>query len=82
MWIKVAILVLFAALVVSLFSGLFFLLKDQGNTRRTLNSLGLRISLAAAMMALIGYGFYTGELRSKAPWDARLQQATQEQQSD
>jgi hypothetical protein len=82
MWIKVAILILFAGLVISLFSSLFFLLKDQGTTRRTLNSLGLRISLAAAMMALIGYGFYTGELRSKAPWDAKLRQAPQAQQSD
>jgi hypothetical protein len=82
MWIKVAILILFAALLVSLFSGLFFLLRDQGTTRRTLNSLGLRISLAAAMMALIGYGFVTGELRSKAPWDAKLEQTSQEQQSD
>lgn len=82
MWIKVAILTLFTGLLISLFSGLFFLMKDQGSTRRTLNSLGLRISLAAGMMALIGYGFYTGELRSKAPWDAKLQQASQEQQSD
>ena len=80
MWIKVAIVILFIALLISLFSGLFYLMKDQGTTRRTLHSLGFRISLAAAMMTLIGYGLYTGELRSKAPWDAKLrQQASQEQ---
>jgi hypothetical protein len=81
MWIKIAIVTLFAALVVSLFSGLYYLMKDQGTTRRTLNSLGLRITLAAAMMALIGYGFYTGELRSKAPWDAKLRQQPSQDQS-
>ena len=73
MWLKIAILVAFAGLLMSLASGLIFLLKDQGTTRRTLHSLGVRITLATIMMALIAYGLVTGQLRSQAPWTAELQ---------
>ena len=78
MWIKVALIILFLALLASLGSGLFFLMKDQGTTRRTLNSLGVRITIAAALMVLLAYGIYTGKLRSQAPWDAQLQQLERE----
>ncbi len=76
MWLKVVIVVLFIALCISLFSGLFFLIKDQGKTMRTVNSLGVRLAIAAAMMGLLIYGFYSGELGSKAPWDQRHIQDT------
>lgn len=72
MWIKPAIVVLLVLLLISLGSGFFFLMKDQGTTRRTLHSLGIRVTLAAALVAVIAYGFYSGQLRSKAPWDAAL----------
>jgi purine-cytosine permease-like protein len=73
MWVKPAIVILFVLLLISLFSGLVFLMKDQGSTKRTLHSLGVRVSLAMALVAVIAWGFYTGELRSKAPWDAALE---------
>jgi len=73
MWIKPVIVILLLMLLASLFSGFVFLMKDQGHTRRTLHSLGLRVSLAAALLAVVAYGFYTGQLRSRAPWDAALQ---------
>ena len=73
MWIKPAIVVLLILLLISLGSGFFFLMKDQGSTRRTLHSLGIRVTLAAALVAVIAYGFYSGQLRSKAPWDAALE---------
>jgi hypothetical protein len=73
MWIKPAIVVLLVLLLISLGSGFFFLMKDQGTTRRTLHSLGIRVTLAAALVAVIAYGFYSGQLRSKAPWDAALE---------
>jgi len=71
MWLKVVILVLFAGLVISLGSGLFFLVKDKGETRRTWHSLGFRLVLAFLMMGFLVYGVVTGQLGSKAPWDAR-----------
>jgi hypothetical protein len=71
MWLKVVIVLLFIALVVSLFSGYVFLLKDKGTTKRTWNSLGVRLILAALMMGFLIYGVYTGRLGSKAPWDTQ-----------
>jgi len=80
MWIKVLLVILFLALLASLGSGLVFLMKDQGTTRRTLHSLGVRVAIAVALILLLGYGIYTGEIRSKAPWDARLRELSQDQQ--
>ena len=68
MWLKPAILIVFFALLASLASGLFFLVKDQGKTKRTLYSLGVRVTLAIILLALVSYGMLSGQLRSKAPW--------------
>lgn len=69
MWLKPAIVILFIALCISLFSGLVMLSKDQGGSRRTWWALMIRLSLATTMMGLIIYGIYTGQLGSNAPWD-------------
>lgn len=74
MWLKTAILVVFLALLASLASGLFFLVKDQGKTKRTLYSLGVRVTLAVILLALVTYGIFTGQLRSKAPWSENNRQ--------
>jgi len=60
------------ALVASLGSGFYFLMTDQGDKtkRRTFHSLGIRLSLAASLMALIMYGLATGQLGHRNPWDA------------
>ncbi len=75
--LKIIIVVLFIGIVISLFSGLAFLFKDadKPQSRRTLHALGVRITLAAALLASIGYGFYTGELKlgENAPWHNRAQ---------
>lgn len=72
--LKVVIVLLLLGVVVSLFSGLVFLFKDsdRSDSRRTLYALGIRISLAAALLSAVLYGFYTGELRmgTNAPWHA------------
>jgi p-aminobenzoyl-glutamate transporter AbgT len=73
MLIKVIIVILFIAVVASLSSGLYFLMKDVGNPRkRTLYALGVRIALAVLLVATIVYGFATGKLHSTAPWDRQL----------
>ncbi|NNC55349.1 MAG: DUF2909 domain-containing protein [Pseudomonadales bacterium] len=71
MLIKAIILILLLGLIISLASGLVFLFKDLGTTRRTMHSLGVRITLAVALMATITYGFWSGQLGIGAPWDAR-----------
>ena len=75
MWIKPVIVILLISLLLSLGSGLIFLMKDQGTTKRTLHSLGFRLALAALLLAVVTYGFVTGELTSQAPWDAAMQQS-------
>ena len=61
--LKILILVLFIAVLASLSSALMFLFKDHETGRkRTLYALGLRITLAIALMGLVGYGLQTGQL--------------------
>ena len=71
MLIKTIIILLLLGILISLASGLVFLFKDVGSSRRTLHSLGLRITLAIALMATTVYGFLSGQLEIGAPWDAR-----------
>ena len=70
--LKVIIVILLIAIIISLFSGLAFLFKDTDRTdsKRTLYALGIRVTLAALLLITIFYGFYTGELRmgTNAPW--------------
>lgn len=74
MLLKVIIVILFIAVVASLSSGLLFLLKDMNvpNSKRTLYALGIRVTLAISLMAVIAYGLQTGQLTSTAPWDRQL----------
>ncbi|BES69022.1 twin transmembrane helix small protein [Marinobacter nanhaiticus D15-8W] len=60
--LKVLIVILMFAVVVSLFSGLFFLLKDEGKTQRVLNSLIVRVSLSALLIAVILLALWHGDL--------------------
>ena len=70
MWLKIAIVTVFIALLISLVSAFFFLVQDQGKGKRTLHSLGVRIALAVVLIGLISYGMLTGQLQSQAPWSA------------
>ena len=67
--IKLSILITFVILVISLFSSLFFVYKDEGAGNRGLYSLSLRAGLAMLLLAQIGYGLATGQIGSRAPWD-------------
>lgn len=51
--VKLIVLVLLGFVVVSLFSGLFFLVRDKGQTNRTVNALGLRVGLSLLAVAVI-----------------------------
>lgn len=70
--LKAAIIVLMLALLASLGSGFYYLMLDQGdaNKRRTFHSLGVRLGIAALLMALIAYGVATGQLGHVTPWSA------------
>jgi hypothetical protein len=68
MLLKPLIAVLFIAIVISLFCGLYFLLTDRGQSSRTVNSLFLRVGFSVLLLLVLIYGFYTGELATRAPW--------------
>ncbi len=61
--LKAAIVLLLVATLISLFSGLFFLVKDEGRTSRVVTALFVRVSLTALTVALIAWGFYSGQLQ-------------------
>ncbi|MCL7942689.1 MULTISPECIES: twin transmembrane helix small protein [Marinobacter] len=60
--LKFLIVVLMLAVLVSLFSGLFFLIKDGGKTNRVLNSLALRVALSVMLLAVILISLWQGGL--------------------
>jgi hypothetical protein len=70
MFLKTAIAVLFILMLTSLGAGLYFLMAGKGDSggRHLLTSLALRALLAVALLALIAYGFMSGQLHSQAPW--------------
>jgi len=66
--LKAAIVLMLIATVVSLFSGLFFLVKDDSRSNRLVIALSVRVTLAAITLGLITWGFFSGQLVSNAPW--------------
>ena len=66
--LKAAIVLMLLATLVSLFSGLFFLVRDEGRGLRVVNSLSVRVVLTAITVALIAWGFYSGQLVSHVTW--------------
>jgi DUF2909 family protein len=57
---RILILVLLAAVLVSLFSGLYFVYKDKGNTNRVVISLTIRIVLSLLVFAILIASYYFG----------------------
>jgi len=63
---RIVILILLAAVLVSLFSGLYFVYKDKGTSNRAVISLTIRVALSVLVFViLIGsyyFGWISGEL--------------------
>jgi hypothetical protein len=57
---KIVILVLLLGVVVSLFSGLYFVYKDKGTTNRAVISLTIRIVLSLLVFVLLMGSYYFG----------------------
>ena len=60
---KIIVILFLLAIVGSLFSGLFFLMKDKGASERTVRALTLRVSLSVLLFILLMVGFATGLLQ-------------------
>lgn len=61
---KILVFVLLAAVLVSLFSGLFFLVKDKdsSDSTRMLTSLKIRVGLSIALIAFLVVSYLGGWL--------------------
>ena len=57
---KIIVAILLGAVVVSLFSGLFFLYRDKGKSRRVVNSLTVRVALSISVFLLLMISYYFG----------------------
>ncbi|MBL8526670.1 MAG: twin transmembrane helix small protein [Burkholderiales bacterium] len=57
---KIIVLALVALILVSLASGLYYLIKDRGTSERTVKALTWRVGLSAALFALLMAGYYLG----------------------
>ena len=57
---KAIVLLLLAAIVVSLGSGLFFLTRDEQGSERLLRALKVRVALSVVLIAFLVLSFYFG----------------------
>jgi hypothetical protein len=57
---KIVVILLLLAVVASLFSGLFFVYKDKGNSNRAVISLTVRIVLSLAVFVLLMSSYLLG----------------------
>ena len=60
---KIVILLLLLAILVSLASGLFFMIKDKGQTSRAVTSLTFRITISIALFAMLFIGYASGLIK-------------------
>ena len=60
---KGLVILLLLSVLVSLFSGLVFLVRDKGRSERTLKSLALRIAISLALFLILFIGLASGLIR-------------------
>jgi cytochrome bd-type quinol oxidase subunit 2 len=63
MIIKYLIVAVLLAIVFSLGSGMYFMFKDKGRSKRMVTSLTLRVSLSVALFVLLFVAWYFGLLQ-------------------
>ena len=62
---KIIVLLFVVFIVASLFSALYFLLKDKGQSERMVKALTIRVALSVVLFALLMLGFYSGLITGK-----------------
>ena len=62
---KIILVVLLMLVVISLFSGLYFMYRDKGKSRRTVIALTIRVALSLTIFAIIIVGFFMGWIPAK-----------------
>jgi len=67
MLLKLFIIAVLLLIIGSLFSALFYLIKDKGQGKRTVKALTMRISLSLGLFLLLMIGYYTGIIGQPHP---------------
>jgi hypothetical protein len=62
---RIVVLTFLAFILVSLFSALYFLLKDKGGSERTVRALTIRVILSISLFALLLLAFKFGFISQK-----------------
>lgn len=63
MLFKIIVILLLLIVLLSLFSGLFFMNRDQGRGLRTARSLTVRIAVSLLLFGMLIMGYHLGWLR-------------------
>ena len=63
MLVKIFIVIVMIAILLSLGSGLFYFIRDKGKTERTVKALSWRIGLSLTLFILLILGFVTGVIQ-------------------
>ncbi|MBU6421238.1 MAG: twin transmembrane helix small protein [Gammaproteobacteria bacterium] len=58
----IVVLAILLVIVVSLFSGLYYMLHDRGQSTRAVKALTLRIAISLILFAVLMIGYWTGWL--------------------
>jgi hypothetical protein len=61
--VRYVVLAFVALILASLFSGLFFLIRDQGRSKRTVKALTWRVGLSLGLFLLLLAGYYFGLIK-------------------
>jgi hypothetical protein len=61
--VRYVVLAFVVLILASLFSGLFFLVRDQGKSKRTVKALTWRVGLSLALFLLLLAGYYFGLIK-------------------
>ena len=62
---KILLMVLLGLVLISLFSGLYFMYKDKGNSKRAVNALTIRIGLSILIIVIVIVGYFLGLIPPK-----------------
>jgi hypothetical protein len=62
---KIVVILFLLFIVGSLFSALYFLIRDKGQGERTVRALTVRVALSVLLFALLMLGFYFGLITGK-----------------
>ncbi len=63
---KILIIINLLLIIISLFSGMFFLVNDDGKKNRIVTSLTIRVGLSISLICLLLVGYYSGAIQPNA----------------